>query len=72
MTAAKPPKKSYQDLETELQDIIAWFEGDTFDVDEAVGKYRRGLELITELETYLGTAENTVRELKAKLSAKTK
>ncbi len=72
MTAAKSPEKSYQDLETELQGIIAWFESDTFDVDEAVKKYERGLELVKELEMYLGTAENTVRELKAKLSTKTK
>ncbi len=72
MTAAKSSKKTYQQLETELQEIIAWFEGDTFDVDEAVQKYERGLELVKELELYLGTAENTVRELKAKFSAKTK
>jgi exodeoxyribonuclease VII small subunit len=69
MTAAKPPKKSYQELETELQQILDWFESDSFDVDEAVKKYQRGLELIQELETYLGTAENTVRELKTKFQA---
>lgn len=72
MAAAKPSKKNYQELETELNDIIAWFEGDNFDVDEAIKKYRRGLELTRELETYIGTAENTVRELKAKFGAKTK
>ena len=70
MTATKSPKKNYQDLEAELRQILEWFESDSFDVDEAVNKYRRGLELIKELETYLGTAENTVRELKAKFSAK--
>lgn len=69
MTAAK---KSYQDLETELREIIDWFEGESFDVDEAVDKYRRGQELIRELEAYLGTAENTVRELKAKFSTREK
>ncbi len=72
MTAAKSSKKNYQDLEAELREIIAWFEGDSFDVDEALRKYQRGLELIKELEVYLGTAENTVRELKAKFSAKAK
>jgi exodeoxyribonuclease VII small subunit len=65
-------KKTYQELEAELRDILAWFEGDSFDVDEAVKKYKRGLELIKELEDYLGTAENTVRDLKARFSAKTK
>lgn len=70
MTAAK---KSYQDLETELQGILDWFEGDGFDVDEAVKKYHRGLELVQELENHLKQAENSVRELKAKFAgAKTK
>jgi exodeoxyribonuclease VII small subunit len=76
MTAAKSTskssKKNYQDLEAELQDILDWFESDSFDVDEAVKKYQRGLELIQELETYLSTAENTVRELKAKFNAPAK
>jgi exodeoxyribonuclease VII small subunit len=70
MAAVKSPKDTYQDLETELQGIIGWFEGDNFDVDEAVAKYKRGLELLKELEQYLNTAENTVRKLKAKFSAK--
>ena len=71
MSAAKPAKskKSYQELESELRDIIAWFEGDSFDVDEAIAKYRRGLELLKELETYLATAENTVRKLQAEFNA---
>jgi exodeoxyribonuclease VII small subunit len=64
-------KKSYQELEAELQEILRWFESDTFDVDEAVKKYKRGLELAGELETYLATAENTVKELQAKFSVKT-
>jgi exodeoxyribonuclease VII small subunit len=66
MTAAKVPKKTYQELESELQDILAWFESDSFDVDEAVKQYERGLELIKALEAHLGTAENTVRELKSR------
>ena len=69
MTAAK---KSYQDLETELRQILDWFESDSFDVDEAVKKYQRGLELVKELEQYLERAEKTVKELKTKFSAKTK
>lgn len=69
MTAAKSAaKKTYNELEAELQEIITWFEGDNFDVDEAVKKYQRGLELVQQLEKYLATAENQVRELKAKFS----
>jgi exodeoxyribonuclease VII small subunit len=68
MTAAKSNAKSYNELETELREIITWFESDTFDVDQAVRKYQRGLELVQQLEKYLGTAENTVRQLKAKFN----
>jgi exodeoxyribonuclease VII small subunit len=70
MAAAKNPKPTYQELEVELRQILEWFEGESFDVDEAVKKYERGLELIRELEAYLGRAENTVRELKAKFGGK--
>jgi exodeoxyribonuclease VII small subunit len=70
MAAAKNPKPTYQELEAELRQILEWFEGESFDVDEAVKKYERGLELIRELEAYLGKAENTVRELKAKFDGK--
>jgi exodeoxyribonuclease VII small subunit len=35
------------------------------DVDTALKHYERGLELVQALETYLKTAENKVRELKA-------
>jgi len=61
--------KSYNELEAELREIIAWFDSEEFDVDEAVGKYKRGLELVRELEQYLDTAENTVQELKAKFDS---
>lgn len=72
MSARKPStpsKKNYQELEAELRDIIAWFESDSFDVDQAITKYKRGLELLEELEAYLKTAENTVRQLQADFKA---
>ncbi len=68
---AKSSKLSYQELETELRQILEWFESDAFDVDEAVKKYERGLQVVRELETYLAQAENTVRELKARFDGKT-
>lgn len=72
MTVAKPAPKNYAELQAELQAIITWFESDSFDVDQAVQKYQRGLELVRDLEQYLGSAENTVRELKAKFNDQAK
>ncbi|HET7320329.1 MAG TPA: exodeoxyribonuclease VII small subunit [Candidatus Saccharimonadales bacterium] len=65
---AKADKPSYQVLAGELDDILAELQQSDLDVDVAVKKYERGLELIKELEKYLSTAENRVTELKAKFS----
>jgi exodeoxyribonuclease VII small subunit len=59
----------YQALQAELEVIIQNLQHDDTDVDEAVKQYQRGLEIVTELEAYLKTAENTVTELKAKFSS---
>lgn len=61
-------KESYQTLSAELDDILLELQQEDLDVDRAIACYERGLELVKELETYLSTAENRVRELKAKFS----
>lgn len=63
---AKNDKPSYQALASELDDILAELRQSDLDVDVAVKKYERGLELIKELETYLEGAENRVNQLKTK------
>ncbi len=57
-------KKSYQELKTELDAVMQWFESDELDVDEALEKYEQGRALIVELEAYLKTAENKVTKVK--------
>jgi exodeoxyribonuclease VII small subunit len=61
-------KPDYQSLKTELDDVMAKLQRDDLDVDEALKLYERGLELAKQLEDYLKTAENTVRELKGRFS----
>lgn len=63
---AKSDKPGYKELADELDDILVELQQADLDVDVAVKKYERGLELIKELETYLGEAENKVSRLKAK------
>lgn len=63
---AKSDKPGYQALTSELDDILIELQQTDLDVDVAVKKYERGLEVIKELEKYLGEAENRVSELKAK------
>lgn len=56
-------KLSTAQLQTELDELLLWFESDQVDLDEAVAKYKRGTELIKELETRLKLAENTIKKI---------
>lgn len=67
MTQAKTI--DYQALQSELDDILVELQRETSDVDLALKQYARGLAIIKQLEDYLKTAENTVRELKASFEA---
>lgn len=67
MTKAKTP--SYEELKTELDGIMLELQREDLDVDQALKHYQRGLELVKALEDYLKTAENTVKELKARFNS---
>ncbi len=62
----KSKKANYEELKQELDVILAELQGDDLDIDRALTRYKRGLELVKALEEYLDQAENTVRELKRK------
>ena len=59
----------YRSLSQELEAIIIDLQRDDLDIDEALQKYERGLEITQALEKYLQTAENKVTELKARFDA---
>ena len=69
MTKAKP---TYQEMHEELDTVVAELQREDLDIDIALQYYQRGLELIQQLEAYLGEAENKVEELKAKFSQSSK
>jgi exodeoxyribonuclease VII small subunit len=58
--------KSYQALTRELEQLLAELQQEDIDIDVALKHYERGLELVKQLEEYLNSAENKVKELKAK------
>lgn len=60
---SKKKQKSYQQLKTELESSLSWFESDNIDIDEAINKYKSSIEIVKELETYLKEAENTIKKL---------
>ncbi len=61
--------KSYQQLSTELDDIMAQLQTDDVDIEAAVKAYEQGMTIVTELEKQLKTAENKVKRIKLKFDA---
>ena len=63
----KPP--NYEELKRELDEIQERLQHEDLSVDTALKDYRRGLELVQELEAYLESAENTIKEIKNSFEA---
>jgi len=55
-------------MSMELEAILLELQESELDIEIAVKKYERGLELIAALEDYLKTAENRVTKLKAQFT----
>ena len=67
MTQAK--KINYAELQSELDTILSDLQREDNDVDATLKQYARGLEIIKLLESFLKTAGNSGRELKASFSS---
>jgi exodeoxyribonuclease VII small subunit len=50
----------------ELEQIVGWFEKEDVDLDEALTKFERGLELASQCKARLKEVENKVVKIKAK------
>lgn len=57
-------KKSYRELQTQLDTVLDHLQSAELDIDKALELYKQGQNLIKQLEDYLQTAKNTVEELK--------
>ena len=69
MAKPQPTKPNYEQLKSELDAILADLQQGDLDIDQALKHYEPGLELVRQLEAYLKTADNKVRQLKAKFDA---
>lgn len=58
--------KSYREMNEELAEIMAWFESEQVDLDQAVAKYEQAMKLLSAMEDYLKTAENKIKKIAAK------
>lgn len=58
--------KTYQQMNDELAELLAWFESEQVDLDQAVSKYEETMKLIKQMQEHLKTAENKVNKISAK------
>ena len=57
-------KKSYKQLQAELDEILSKLQSAELDIDEALGLYKQGQSLLKTLEDYLKNAKNEIEHLK--------
>ena len=62
--------KSFSQMQSELDNILATMQSSNSDIDESIKNYEQGLKLIKQMEDYLGKAENQIKEIKAKFDKK--
>ena len=55
---------SLSDQLRQLDELIAWFDQDGFDLDEALKKFDEGIKLTETIEARLNTLENKITVLK--------
>jgi exodeoxyribonuclease VII small subunit len=58
--------KPLSDQLRELDELIAWFDQDDFDLDEALKKFDEGVKLTAEIEERLKKLENKITVLREK------
>lgn len=57
-------EKPLNDQLRELDELIAWFDRDDFDLDEALAKFDDGIKLTEQIEERLGKLENKITVLR--------
>ncbi len=63
---SKTSNNDVNSLLTKLDEIVTWFEQDTFDIEEAVSKFEEGTAIAEEVKLKLSTLENKITVLKEK------
>jgi exodeoxyribonuclease VII small subunit len=60
---AKDKELTTAQLQAQLDELLAWFESDQVDLDQAVTKYQQGTQLVAQLQERLKTAQNTIKKI---------
>ena len=59
-----PSKKSYKDLQGDLDGVLVQLQSAELDIDKALELYKQGQKLIAALEDHLQHAKNEIEQLK--------
>jgi exodeoxyribonuclease VII small subunit len=65
----KKVEKPLSDQLRELDELIAWFDQDDFDLDEALKKFDEGVKLTEQIEARLTKLENKITILKQRFDS---
>jgi len=61
--------KSISEKMTKLGELVAWFEGEEFELETALDKYKEAEKLADEIEKDLSGLKNEITVLKQKFDA---
>jgi len=59
-------KFSFNEAYKKIEEINEWFQGEDINLDEALKKYKQGMELIKECQNRLKETENKFEDIKKK------
>lgn len=55
--------KTYSQMQAELDEILAWFDRENADINEALKRYERAMKLIADMEAYLQLSGNKLKKI---------
>lgn len=58
--------KSIQQKIVELDELVAWFDGDEFELERAIDKFKQAEKMAAEIETDLLSLRNEINVIKKK------
>jgi len=61
--------KNLQQKMDDLSELIAWFDGDDFALEEAIDRFKAAEKLATEIETDLSSFKNDITVLKQRFDS---
>lgn len=66
---SKTDNKTVSQKMNDLSELVAWFESDEFELEQAIGKYKDAEKLAGEIEHDLSELKNEITVLKTKFDS---